>query len=168
VAVKKIALSLQSTSRRDKSITRSPRRRMSGAQFTRAKRLGDIIIGPEFKPDDPVRFRSLCRQHDHRNASRAAVRAKHAAYVEPVDPWQHYIHQNHIGLRLGGHFQSGFAIRRAHDIETFPFEIVPDQLDEIFLVVDDENSSFSHAEWKLPMKFGDRHQITWQNTWLLA
>jgi len=68
-----------------------------GDQLARAERLGEIIVGAEFEPDDAVGLAALGRDEDDRHVAGAA---KLAAQIDAAGPRQHDVEQHEIDRPL--------------------------------------------------------------------
>ena len=66
-----------------------------GDQLAAAERLGEVVVGADGQPDDEVGLRIARGQHQHRNRP---VPLDLAAHVEAVDPRQHEVEHDEVGL----------------------------------------------------------------------
>ena len=55
-------------------------------QLTPAERLGDVVVGAEFEPEDPVELVTAGRQHDDRDRAALAELAAHVATIDVRKP----------------------------------------------------------------------------------
>src|ERR1700730_313272 len=58
-------------------------------QFADGKRLGDVVIGAELKPDDLIHFLTASGEHDDRN--RRPLGLELLAHIEPAHARHHHI-----------------------------------------------------------------------------
>ena len=65
-------------------------------QFARVEGLGDVVIGPEFQPDDAVHVLAARGEHDDRHLR---VRPQLAAQCQPVLARQHQVEHDQIDMR---------------------------------------------------------------------
>ena len=82
----------------------------AGAQFTRRKGFGDIVIGAGFKPADTVLFLATCCQHDDRDRCRFLAFAQATANLDARQLFDHPIEDDYVGSELLGNQQCFFAI----------------------------------------------------------
>src|SRR5581483_7132816 len=66
----------------------------AGDQLARGVRLGDVVVGAEFQPDDLVDLAVAGRHHDHRHTG---FRPKLLAHVGAAHPRQHQVQQHDVG-----------------------------------------------------------------------
>ncbi len=117
-----------------------PRRKLP-----RAERLRNIVVRAQFQADDAVSLRVLGGQHDEGDPGRPLVGAQPLAHFEPVDARQHEIDQNQVRSAVDSLSKTRLAVRRREDLETLAPQVVTDQFDQVFFIVDDENGSLAHV-----------------------
>ena len=75
-------------------------RRHARAQFLRAERLGDVVVGAELEARDAIGFLAARRQHDDRNGGDRRIGAHRLADEQAVHAGQHQVEDDEIGRRL--------------------------------------------------------------------
>ena len=110
-----------------------------GPEHPRAEGLGDVVVGTPLEAGDHVALLALGGEHDDRHVASLGVALQPAAYLEAVHGRQHEVEHDEIrGLppcRLEGVFTGGDAL----DLVALLREVVADQFEQIFLVIDDED-----------------------------
>ena len=92
--------------------------------------------GPGFKPADALACRAQGREHDDRDAGFLAGNPGHGGAVHV---WQHQIENHQCWLGLPHELERGQTIGGDHYLEAGPFEIKPDQVRDLGVVVDDQH-----------------------------
>jgi hypothetical protein len=119
--------------REARSIRRRPKR--SSASSAGIEGLGQIIVGADLQPDDPVGFLAARRQHEDRNLR---ARADLAADFEPVAIGQHHVEDDRVERFALDRRQALAAGEAAIDDETGRGQIVRHHGGQPCIVVDDE------------------------------
>ena len=100
------------------------------------ERLRDVVVRAELEPDDLVQLVVAGREHDDRHR---AARAEPLADLEPVDPRQHDVEHDEIGILVREDVEGLLAVEGGDDAETVAFERIPQELLDGFLVVDEQD-----------------------------
>ena len=108
----------------------------AGDQLRWCERLGHVVVGPGFKPADALACRAQGREHDDRDAGFLAGNPGHGGAVHV---WQHQIENHQCWLGLPHELERGQTIGGDHHLEAGPFEIKPDQVRDLGVVVDDQH-----------------------------
>lgn len=66
----------------------------TGQQFTRVKRLRNVVVSPDFQANDPVNLFTFRRHHNDRH--RVALTAQTTANRETIFPRQHQIQHHQV------------------------------------------------------------------------
>ena len=104
-------------------------------KFTRAERLGEIIIGAEFQAEHPVNFRRLRREHDDGHARGDGFQPQRFANLEAVHFRQHHVEHDQVRRLRARLFQRLRAVRRrAHGVAGL-LEVEFHKLDSFRLVI---------------------------------
>ena len=105
-------------------------------QFAQFERLGEVVVGAQLQPDDPVDGIAFARQHDDRNVP---VLADLARQVETVFLAEVEVQRDQARrYRAPGGTQS-CAVLGLGNGETLPFEAAPQQGPNLGIVIDDKN-----------------------------
>jgi len=105
-------------------------------QLARVERLGQIIIGAEFEPDNPVGVLAARGQHQDRHV---ALRAQAAADFEPIDIGQHDIEDDGaIGPITDYRLDPRRAAMASLDHKPALGQIVAQHVGEADIVIDDQ------------------------------
>jgi hypothetical protein len=113
-------------------------------QLARAEGLRDIVIGTEFEADHAVDFVGTRGEHDDRKLREGRIGTELATQIGARQVGQHQVEHHQVracGLQRLHRFT---ARGRRVDLEARLAEVEANQLEEIGLVVDDENS-FRHV-----------------------
>ncbi len=107
-------------------------------QHRKAERLGDVIVGARFEPEDGIGIGVVAGQHDDRRLE--AVLAQNAHGFAPVDVGKPDIHDHEIDLAGLGRLH---ALRAVVDRDRFEFlmegELLDQRLAQFGIIVDDED-----------------------------
>jgi hypothetical protein len=114
-------------------------------QLARPERLGHVVVGAHLETDHDVRFLALGGQHHDRRPARLLALAQAAADLEAVQPGQHQVQQDQLRLPADGLLEALLAVRRGEDAEALALEVVPDHLDDVGVVLDDQDRRFRHG-----------------------
>jgi hypothetical protein len=83
-------------------------------QFEHRERLGEVVVGAQFKPEHAVRLRRAGAEHDHRHIRVPCPQM--AADVPTVSARQHQVEQHHV---------PALAIDRRHRLQTVGLAMQP-------------------------------------------
>src|SRR5512136_656668 len=67
------------------------------------------------------------------------------AHLEPVNARQHEINQDQVRPAIEGFPDTRLAVARRENLESLSPQVVTDQLDQVFFVVNDEDGSLAHV-----------------------
>src|ERR687886_1542445 len=104
-------------------------------QLPHGERLGDVVVGPQLQPHDPVYLVVLGRQH---NDGYIALGPDPAADLRAVQLGKHDVQDDEVRLEGLERLQGLLAVARALNLETFPLKGVRQHLLERRLVVHHE------------------------------
>ena len=120
---------------------RAPQQRFHARpQLARAEWLGDVIVRAHFEAHDAVGFLAPRGQHQDRQAIERLIAADFLADFEARKLRQHQVEQQNVRRRFAHLRQARGAVGRRGDLESFALEVVADQLDDIAVVFDQQNS----------------------------
>ena len=107
----------------------------------RLKGLDHVVVRAELEPEHLVEHLALCGEHDD-----GALRflADLAANLPAVELGQHDVEQNEVGVHRVKHLHGGLAVICDGGFEAFLFDIEPQKLADISVVVYNENFSGCH------------------------
>ena len=108
-------------------------------QFLGVKRLGDIVIGAQFKAQDLVKGLILGREHDHRNLARAADGLEH---FDAVRAGHHDIQQHKVRRKAPEACQCIIPASCAAHFIAFLFQVQLHQLAYALIIVCQKNAGF--------------------------
>ena len=107
-------------------------------QLARGERLGHVVVGAELEPHDAIALLAARGQEDHRDGP---ARADRAAELESADAGEHHVEHDEVrrlALDEPGHFA---AVARRDDAKAVAGEVLPDDVPDGGLVVDDEHGA---------------------------
>ena len=108
-------------------------------QFAHAEWLRYVIVSAEFEADDAVCFFGAGGQHHDGYFRKPIVAAHLTANFKPAQARQHEVQNNQIGL-IPAHFgQRDTSLCCGADFESFFFEVVLEQSDEVHLIIHNQN-----------------------------
>ena len=107
-----------------------------GNQRAGMERLGDVVVGAQLQADDRVDHVVARSEHHDRDI---APSAQLAAHLEAVQLGQHQVEDHQIWIVSGVEGEGLLAIGRGDHRPALLFEIEPEQLDDVALVVDHED-----------------------------
>ena len=120
-----------------------------GQENPRTKGLGDIIIRSHLQPGHHIRFIPLGGHHDDRDPFGSAVFLQDLAHLQPVHARQHQVQQDQVRPQSSGpRYRVRPGRHRFHPVAVSS-QVVPQQLDDIFFVFDNQNSLFCHSRYSL-------------------
>jgi len=105
-------------------------------QFPRAERLGQIVIGTDFEPDDTVGLLTLGGQHQHRHIR---IRSYPAQHFKTIEIGQHDIEDDRVGLVAGDGGESRLRIGGGLHRKAVAFKVVAQHGGQPDIVVDDQD-----------------------------
>ena len=110
------------------------------------ERLGDVVVGADLEPDDPVDLGVERGQQDDRQV---AFGAEDPADVRSPRPGHHHVaDQQVVGPGSGG-IERGVAVLDAGHLESLPVELVADRLEQVRFVVGQEDAvAHTSAPWR--------------------
>ncbi len=106
-----------------------------GHQLARGERLGDVVVGAEFEPDDLVDLAVAGGDDDDRHLRALPQRAAHLGAGQPG---QHQVEQHEVGA---GPVEAGQRVRAGagdRDLVALAAQHVGQRVGERLLVLDDE------------------------------
>jgi len=115
-----------------------------GGQNPGTERLGHVVVGTDFQPGDHIGLLSFGREHDDRHLLVPGVFLQLPGHFQAVDPRQHQIENDQVEAFRTGLLQRVFAAHGTGYLETFSGEVVADQFQDVFLVVDHQDVLFGH------------------------
>ncbi len=110
----------------------------AGEEHPGAEGLGHVIVGAELQARHDVGLLALGREHDDGDALRRLVGLEHPADLEPVEAGQHQVEDDEIGPVGAGGLDGLLAGADRYDIVAVLREIVPDKLEDILFIIDDQ------------------------------
>ena len=105
-------------------------------QLARREGLGDVVVGAELEPDDPVGLFAARRQHDH---GQVAARPDPPAQRQPVGAGQHHVEDDEVGWAAFDQLPRGVAVARLDRVKAVALEVAGDNVAHDRLVVDDQH-----------------------------
>jgi len=113
-------------------------------QHGKAKRLGHVVVGTGFEPEDGVGIGIVPGQHDDRRLK--AVLAQDAHRLPPVDVRKPDIHDHEIDLpSLGGLYALGSVVDRDRLELLMQRELLDQRLAQFGVVVHDQDLAIRHS-----------------------
>ena len=112
-----------------------------GDDLTGAERLGDVVIGAEFKTEHSIDF--VVASGAEQDWSPVAVRAKLAAHLGAVHAGQAYIEDDRHRVERSGKGQAARPIGCHVDPEALTGQVHPKQIGDRPLILDDEDETFA-------------------------
>ena len=109
-------------------------------QLARAERLGDVVVGAELEPRDPLGLLAARRQHDDRDRRRRRIGAQRLADEQPVHARQHQIEDDRSGPASGRAATPPSPTRRSRRVPGL-LQIVRDQIGDVVVVLDDQHAA---------------------------
>lgn len=128
--------------RRERALEAAQHSLNPGDKLARAERLGDVIVGAEFKSKDAIGFTAFGGKKDDRNRGQTGHLADGAADFEAVFAGNHNVQNEQrrtLPLGVGENVDTGRI--DAHD-EAFILEMVADEAGNIRIVFDNEDARF--------------------------
>ena len=108
-------------------------------QFARFERFGEVIVGPEFEPIDPVFRLGHRRQQQHRKPARAV---QIACQIETAFARQHHVEHDQIKGKAAELLACLAGISCSCDAEPVFREVPAQQCAQASIVVDDQQMGF--------------------------
>jgi D-alanyl-D-alanine carboxypeptidase/D-alanyl-D-alanine-endopeptidase (penicillin-binding protein 4) len=105
-------------------------------KLARRERLGDVVVGAELEPDDPIGLLPTRREHDH---GQLGAGADPAAEREPVGAGQHDVEHDEVGQLALEQLAGTVAVGGLERAVAVALEIAHDDLAHDRLVVDHED-----------------------------
>ncbi len=105
-------------------------------EFTRAERLGDVVVRAHLQAEDAVVLVAACRQHDDRHG---AALPQPAADLQAVHAGQHQVEDDQVGPVRGGAGERGRAVPGAVHHVSRAVQVSGDDLGDGRVVVHDQN-----------------------------
>ena len=109
----------------------------SGHQFARIERLGQVVVGADFQPQNAVDGFSSRGQQQHRHRRLLAQRFQQ---LEPGAARQHHIQDDQLMIAGQCGAQSRSVIVGGIHLEAFAFQKALQQVDQPVVVIDDEQT----------------------------
>src|SRR5918997_2823205 len=107
----------------------------AGDELAHGERLGDVVVGPELEPDDPVYLVVLGGEHDD---GHVALRPDAPAHLGAVELGEHDVQDDEVRLVALESLQGLLAVADGMDLETLPLQGVRQHLLQRRLVVHHE------------------------------
>jgi hypothetical protein len=104
----------------------------AGDEFAPAEGFCYVVIGSEFKPDDPVHLLAFGREHDDR--SPVALETGFTADGETVHPGKHHIEKDKIEISLEDSAERLPAVIHDFHDKILQFQIVPETCGDCLFV----------------------------------
>jgi hypothetical protein len=109
-----------------------------GHQFQHGKRLGQVIVGPQFQAENPVHFAGAGAGDDDRRVARHGTGAP--ADFQAVDAGQHQVEDQRIPTALLQQAHAFVAVGAVHHLELLIAQVQADQVGDMQIVLDHEDS----------------------------
>src|SRR5713226_2029414 len=119
-------------------------------QFTRAERLGDVIVGAHLEAHDAVGFFATRGEHEDGETIERVIPANFPADIEAGNLGKHEVEKQEIRRRFLQGAQAAAAVERGIDLKTFVREIVANQFDDIAVVFDDQDAFHAGSTFRPP------------------
>ena len=100
----------------------------AGEQFSRGKRLGEVIVGARIEPAHAVVLGLACGEHDDRDMRGLFVAPQPAANLDPAGAFDHPVEDDEVGHILGRQQQCLVAVWGRANLVAFVGEAVFEQL----------------------------------------
>jgi hypothetical protein len=133
---------------------------------TRRTRFRQVIVRPEFEPEDSIDLLGLCCEQQHGDAFGRWIPFQKLAHLKPREPWHHHIQDNQsraLGARLGQCARSVDGIR---NLKTSSPQVLGNKVDDVGFVIGYEDAVIGHAvcggqETKQVLRNGDANVTKW-------
>src|SRR5690606_30901779 len=116
----------------------------SDLQFLRTERLGDVVVGAELEPRDPIDLLTTRREYDDRQVRQVRPAQDLAQHVEPGIPWEHDVEDHEDRTLFGDRIEGLRTAGRGPDLVAFPGEVVREQRSYVPLVLEVQDSRRLH------------------------
>src|SRR6266508_1102874 len=113
-------------------------------QLARIKRLGQVVIRAKLQTEDLIDI--FVTGGEHENSSRVLRGAQATADFEAIQFWEHYIQHHQSRLKACHFFQCDLSIVRRLNAKPVALEIHARQLDDGWLVIDEEDEFVGHNQ----------------------
>src|SRR5690606_18471691 len=115
-----------------------------GLELGNGEGLRQVVVGPEFQPQDAVELGGPGREHQHRHGD--PLEAKVADDVEPVAAGEHDVEDDQVVAARGRGAVPGRPV--VDDVHGVPevAQVQGDQVRDVVLVLDHENATFHGAQ----------------------
>jgi hypothetical protein len=110
-----------------------------GHQLAGAERLGQVVVGAQLKAQHLVGLFAAGCEHQHRQLGRAGLGAQALEHPPAVQLRQHHIQDHCIGALGLDLAQSRFTVIGAQGAETGFFQIVNNQVHQVFFIINDKD-----------------------------
>ena len=120
-----------------------------GDQLPGRERLGHVIIGAQLEAEDLVRFLGAGRQDQDGDGGQPILAAKPFGDLETVRVRKHQVQDDQVGHGPLQKAKKGLGRGETLDFEPGGFELEPDQIDDVGLVVQDGDDSRFHGGLRL-------------------
>ena len=114
----------------------------AGDQFARVERLGQVVVGAHFKPDDAVDLVAFGGEHDDRLLRFAGTQA--AADRQAIFAWQHQVKNDQFERIARHRLVHRFGVFGRADGEALFRQVALQEIAQALVVVDDEDLSVVH------------------------
>jgi len=106
-------------------------------EFAWREWLGEIVVGADSEPDDPVDLLAACRQHQ----DVCVGEGPHLpAHLDAVHARQHQVEHDSVRLGLADQLERHRAVARLLNQPALPLEVAGHELHDGFFVIDDKDS----------------------------
>jgi hypothetical protein len=105
-------------------------------QLSGVERLGDVIIRPQFQPDDAIGFLGHGGEHDDRHIG---FRAEPAGEIQPALPRQHQIQHHELVMPIHEGPARFLAIARGGHPQAVALQELGQQVADFAVVIDDKD-----------------------------
>ena len=126
-------------SRRLRRTRPSKERLDAGDQLAGRERLGEVVVGSEFEPDDSVHLLPFGREEEDRKAGRLLVPAEPPQDLEAGKARQHDVQNEEVRRAGFDPCQGGASFQDVDGAEPFGLQVVPDQLGDVRVVFHEKN-----------------------------
>ena len=117
-----------------------------GDHLFQAERLGDVVVAAERQAGDLV-LQGVAGGEEQRGRV-DAVGAQPAQHAEAVHAGHHDVEDDRVGPHFTGLVERGGAVGGGVDLEALELQAHREQLDDVGLVVDDEDSGLRDVFWE--------------------
>src|ERR1700732_866441 len=126
----------------------SPKRFYAGGELARTERFRDVIAGAKLETDNSIGLLTLRREDQNRQAVQRDILADLFADFKTGEFREHQGKNQKIRLRLANLSQPAGAVAARLHLETVFFEVVANQLDDVFVIFNYQDTFHSLSLWR--------------------